>query len=149
MELILGEDEFWISSNTPSSKNSKVWTGKFLVYSKVAARWIRVTKKEWVDQRLRFISQLYGLPAPYYIEFTFYRDSRRRFDYTNASQIVTDTMVEHGWLQDDDADNLKPYYGDYVLDKHFPGVKIKILKTKPIHYVNIQTHRSSGSQLSC
>ena len=126
---------FWISGNTPSSKNAKVWTGTHLVNSKAVQQWLKDTKDEWEFQKDYFIDSISELPFPLYIEFTFYRKSKHIFDYHNISQIVTDVMKEYGWLPDDNADIVKPYYGDYVYSKEKPGVLITILKNKPNHYV--------------
>lgn len=130
---------FWISGNTPSSKNGRVWTGKYFIPSAYTRKWIRMTKKQWKDQMVDFRNALSELGKPYYIELTFIRKTRHKFDYINIAQAVCDQMKEHGWLQDDDADNIKPYFGDYKYDKSNPGVIIKILKEKPKHY-DIQTH---------
>lgn len=65
--------------------------------------------------------------------------SKHRFDYINIAQGVMDEMKTYGWLEDDDATNVKPYFGDFQYDKDKPGVLIKILKHKPIHYDN-QAH---------
>ena len=37
-------------------------------------------------------------------------------------------MVKHGWIEDDNADNLIPVFDKYKYDKKNPGVIIKILK---------------------
>lgn len=134
---------FWISGNTPSSKNNRVWTGSYFIASKATTRWRRDTKKEWLSQRQEFIESLVGLPKPYYIELTFVRRTKHRFDYINIAQGVMDEMVEHGWLQDDDAENAKPYFGDFEYNKDNPGVKIRVLKRKPIHY-DSETYRSTS-----
>lgn len=99
---------------------------------------------EWEFQAETFRDSLEGLKLPYYIEFTFYRNSKHRFDYHNIVQMVLDTMcnelkignktVNFNWLPDDNADVVKPYFGDYVYDKKKPGVLIRILKEKPKHY---------------
>lgn len=129
---------FWISGNTPSSKNGKNWTGTFLINSPLVTKWIKATKLEWEYQTELFREQLEGLPQPYYIEFTFYRNSRRAFDYHNIVQIVLDLMgskhYPYKWIPDDNADVVKPYFGDYVYSKEKPGVLIRILKEKPKHY---------------
>lgn len=130
------ENLFWISGNTPSSKNNKIWTGQYFVVSASTSKWQRLTKNEWIYQRQRFIETIVSLPKPYYIELTFIRHSRHRFDYINIAQGVFDEMVKHGWLLDDNAENVKPYFGDFQYDKVNPGVFIKVLKQKPIHYVN-------------
>jgi hypothetical protein len=126
--------QLWISGNTPSSKNAKVWTGSHLVNSKAVQQWLKATKEEWEYQREYFINAISELPFPLYIEFTFYRKSKHKFDYINMAQIVQDIMVEVKWLPEDNADILKPYFGDYIYNKKNPGVLIKILKTKPKHY---------------
>lgn len=125
---------YYISGNTPSSKNAKVWTGTHLVNSKAVQSWLKSTKEEWEYQRETFKDAISELPFPLYIEFTFYRKSKHKFDYINMAQIICDTMVEFKWLPEDDADVIKPYFGDYVYNKDKPGVLIKILKEKPKHY---------------
>lgn len=127
-------DQFWVSSNTPSSKNAKVWTGSHLVNSKAVNVWLKETKEEWEFQKEAFKDAISELPFPLYIEFTFYRKSKHKFDYINMAQIIQDTMVEKGWLPEDNADILKPYFGDYFYNKEKPGVLITILKEKPKHY---------------
>ncbi len=74
------------------------------------------------------------LPPPYYIEFTFHRKTKHKFDYINATQVLADEMVKSNWLPDDDTKYLKPYYGDPVHNKTNPGVEIKLLSHQPIHY---------------
>lgn len=131
--------KFFISGNTPSSKNSRVWTGKYFIPSEYTRKWIRKTKREWEGQKDEFLLALQGLSKPYYIEFTFIRKTRHKFDYINIAQAPLDQMKKHGWLDDDDMDNVKPYFEDYIYNKHNPGLIIKILKEKPKHY-DSQTH---------
>ena len=73
-------------------------------------------------------TMLKGKKKPYNIEFTFYRKTKRKFDYINAAQIVQDLMVKHGWIDDDNCTEMKPYFGNYVHQKDNPGVFIKVLK---------------------
>jgi hypothetical protein len=134
---------FFISGNTPSSKNSRVWTGTYFIPSAYTRKWVRKSKKEWKEQRQGFVNALKECSKPFYIELTFIRKTRHRFDYINIAQVVQDQMVEHGWLEDDDATNMKPYFGDFQYNKENPGVIIKILKEKPEHYGN-QTHPRTG-----
>ena len=37
-------------------------------------------------------------------------------------------MVKHGWIDDDNCTEMKPYFGNYVHQKDNPGVFIKVLK---------------------
>lgn len=120
----------------PSSKNSQVWTGDFLVHSPATQKWKRKTKGRWAELAPFFLAEIERmkmLPV-YYIEFTFLRRTRATFDHINMAQIVQDSMVKFNWVIDDDDKNMKPYFGDPIHDKHDPGVIIRILPEKPIHY---------------
>lgn len=119
--------EIFIPFNTPSSKNSKQWTGKFLVSNKNTQKWKKDTKKYWEENKADFLEQVKNLPKPYNIEFTFIRKSKHKFDYINPMQTIADEMVHYGWLDDDNADEIKPFFGNYKYDKNAPGVIIKVL----------------------
>ena len=121
---------FFIPFNTPSSKNSKQWTGKFLTSSKNTHLWRKLTEPHWVKFKSEFLKELENLPKPYNIEFTFVRKSKHKFDYVNPLQTVLDEMVKHGWLADDNCDEVKPFFGDYIYNKENPGVYIEILDFK-------------------
>jgi hypothetical protein len=43
----LMSDRIFIPNNVPSSKNSKQWTGKFLVWSKTAQKYVKDTEFYW------------------------------------------------------------------------------------------------------
>lgn len=119
----------FIPFNTPSSKNSKQWTGSFLTSSKATHLWRKLTKPYWEINKNVFLEQLTGLSKPYNIEFTFIRKSKHKFDLVNPLQTILDEMVKYKWLLDDNADEIKPFFGDYKYDKLNPGVFIKIIKT--------------------
>ena len=70
---------------------------------------------------------LKGKEKPYKIELFFIRDSRKRFDYINAAQIVFDLMQEYGYIEDDDSTNIIPIFKGYKIDKIGAGVKIEVL----------------------
>ena len=120
----------------PSSKNSQVWTGEFLVHSPATQKWKRKTKKQWEELTPKFLEAIEksGITPIYYIEFQFLRRTKRTFDYNNMSQIIQDSMVKFGWISDDNVRVMKPYFADPILDRVNPGVIIKILKEKPEHY---------------
>ena len=64
------------------------------------------------------------MTPPYKVGLFFVRDSKRRFDYINACQIVADMMVDEGWIDDDDSSNFVPIFLGYSVDKKNPGVYI-------------------------
>jgi Holliday junction resolvase RusA-like endonuclease len=122
----------YISGNTPSLKNSKqiVKVGNMprLIPSKAHQKYAKASKKEWLDHAEQFKKMCESLHKPLHIGFYFVRDSRRKFDYDNAISTCLDLMVEHGWLEDDNADEVKPIPIDYEVDKERAGVYIKILE---------------------
>lgn len=123
---------FWIGINTPSSKNSRQWTGEFFIASEATQEWRKNTNLQWQLQKERFHAVIKDLPRPLYLQFIFVRKSRHKYDFINISQIIQDAMKHHGWITDDDTTQLKPYPGDDIYDKEYPGCFIKILKSKPI-----------------
>jgi hypothetical protein len=70
---------------------------------------------------------------PIELGFHFVRNSRRQFDFVNVVQIILDLLVAHNFIVDD---NMKYVYPrnfamngqQYTIDKHNPGVYLKIMK---------------------
>ena len=127
----------FIAGNTPSSKNSKriititnKKTGKKttrLINSEVTEKYIKTSKTDWILNKRNFLKMLEGKEKPYRIELYFIRDSRRKFDYINAAQIVFDLMQEYGYIEDDDSQNIIPVFKGFEVDKDRTGVKIEVL----------------------
>lgn len=120
----------YIPGDVPSSKNSKVWTGKHLVHSKAAGRYIANTKPIYSNKRIlkAFAKAINSTSPPYKMSFTFIRGSRRKFDYVNMAQLPLDLMVKHEWIVDDNADYIIPKFKEYLYRKEHPGVIISIEK---------------------
>lgn len=127
----------FIAGNTPSSKNSKriititnKKTGKKttrLINSEVTEKYIKSSKVDWLVNKNEFLKMLKGKEKPYKVELFFIRDSKRKFDYINAAQIIFDLMQEYGYIQDDDSTNVIPIFKGYKVDKNGAGVEIEIL----------------------
>lgn len=117
-------NKIFIKGNVPSSKNSKQWTGKYLVHSKTTQRYLKNYEYQYLANRDRFLKMLEGKTPSYNIHFLFIRDSKRKFDYHNAVQIVADLMVKYKWIEDDNANIFKPIFENYRYDKNNPGVEI-------------------------
>lgn len=120
-------NEIFIKGNVPSSKNGKRWTGKYLIHSKTTMKYIQNTMEQYMENKEVFSYLVNNLKPPYNISFTFYRGSRRKFDYINPAQTVQDLMVRYQWIEDDNCDYIIPHFKPYVYDKENPGVKIEIL----------------------
>lgn len=116
----------FIPYNTPSSKNSRVWTGRFFVTSKATTKWKNDTKEYWLKHAKEFRNKFDSLEKPVKIYFQFIRKSKHRFDYHNISQAPCDMMVEYGWIEDDNADMIIPVFKPYKYDKNNSGVWIEI-----------------------
>lgn len=116
----------FIPGNVPSSKNSRVWTGKFFIASKAVASWRKETKDHWESNRDVFLSMIKGKEFPIRVEFTFVRKSKHQFDYLNPCQSIQDEMVKYGWIEDDNADIIIPVFMQYIYDKLNPGCYINV-----------------------
>ena len=123
--------EIFIPGNVPSSKNSKVWTGKHLIWSKTATKYVKDTDKYWREFAPIFIEESlkhsYTIATPLKTSFKFIRGSKHKFDYVNPLQTILDLMVRYNWITDDNADIILPVFEPYEYNKENPGVIIKIL----------------------
>ena len=127
----------FIAGNTPSSKNSKriititnKKTGKKttrLINSEVTEKYIKSSKVDWLVNKNEFLKMIKDKEKPYKLELYFIRDSKRRFDYINAAQIIFDLMQEYGYIEDDDSTNVIPIFKGFEVDKARTGVKIEVL----------------------
>ena len=122
----------FIAGNTPSSKNSKQFVTlkngkKLLLNSKIVRKYIEKSEMDWRFNKTEFFKMLKGKEKPYKIELYFIRDSRRKFDYINAAQIIFDLMQEYGYIEDDDSTNVIPIFKGFEVDKVRAGVEIEVL----------------------
>jgi len=130
----------FIPFNTPSLKNSKVATKHGVFHSASVRKYLqkigvrKYGSKGVEDYKTRpnlfreAVGDYFkGVEYPATVRFHFVRDSRRKFDFINAVQILADLFVAHGFLVDDDMDHFLPeplflYSEAYSIDKQKPGV---------------------------
>ena len=122
----------FIAGNTPSSKNSKQFVtlknGKtLLINSKTVQKYLKESKADWLINKNEFLKMLKDKEKPYKVELFFIRDSKRKFDYINAAQIIFDLMQEYGYIEDDDSTNVIPIFKGFEVDKSRAGVEIEVL----------------------
>lgn len=121
-------DSIFIPGNVPSSKNSKVWTGRYLVNSKSVKKYLKFAEGHYLYQTTYFERLSSGKEFPLHVEFKFVRDSKRLFDLINAAQIVQDLMVKYEYIPDDNYRYLIPHFDpEVVIDKKNCGVYITVL----------------------
>ncbi len=121
----------FIPGNVPSSKNSRMWTGKISIASPATQKYRKSSYVHWEEYRDIFKKEVEDKEYPLIIGFHFVRKTRHKFDFVNPLQCVQDQMVSHGWIEDDNSDILipKPFTLNkewYSYDKKEPGVYIKI-----------------------
>ena len=151
----------WIPYNTPALKNSKVKTNKGIFSSPTVKKYLRklgiqsyssgkkivkgyVTRpNEFEKLREQFEKSLLNKGFPVLICFHFIRDSKRLFDFGNATEIIMDLLTAHSIIPDDNVsfifpsimtiDGILPNEENirelewYSIDKNQAGVWIKII----------------------
>lgn len=63
---------------------------------------------------------------PICLNIKIYRKTKRKFDYNNIIQGLQDILVEAGYLPDDDADHLIPFFEKYEVDSKNPRVLLSL-----------------------
>jgi hypothetical protein len=123
-------NQIFIPFNVASSKNSKRWTGKFLIGSKTTMEYKKNTALFWIRHKAQFLEMIKDKSKPYRIGFYFIRDSKRKADFINLAQLPLDLMQEYNWLENDDMDTVLPVFTGYEVNKEKAGVIITILCSK-------------------
>lgn len=134
----------FIPFNTPSLKNSKMYTKNGVFPSpsvkkylqKIGVQKYNVSKGTHVNYKTRpnlfdkAVEPMKDLLAnrkpPYVISLFFIRNSKRKFDWINAAQIICDLLTAHGVIEDDNMDYLIPIPTQvagswYTVDTERPG----------------------------
>lgn len=119
--------KIFIPFNTPSSKNSKRWTGKMLINSKQVMNYKKATQKSWISNKPIFLEMIKNKTKPLKIGFYFIRNSKRKFDFVNVAQLPLDLMQEYKWIDDDCMIEIVPFFLGYHVDKENAGVEITVL----------------------
>ncbi len=127
---------YFIPGNVPSLKNSKKIIilrpkNKSPIYSLTSSDRHKVYAKTtgfiWKVEGKKFKLNAMGIAKPYNIGFYFVRDSKRKFDYSNAIDTVQDLMVTYGWIDDDNADEIVPVICGHHVSKNSSGVHMGII----------------------
>jgi len=98
-----------------------------LINSKHTQKYKQDSQVFWRSERFKFKQLLEGKAKPYRIGFYFIRTDRRLFDYINPAQTVQDIMVNEGWIDDDNCDEMIPVFLGHHVDKLTAGVIISVL----------------------
>jgi len=126
-----------ITGELYSSKNSRMIVGqgrKFLIKSKNAKKQeydfafqLAQHKVKWFAMKMQG-APFARSPYPFRVSFKIYRETKRRFDYTNIIQGLLDAMVKADYLPDDSAEYIIPVFEQYEVDKDNPRTVIRIVQ---------------------
>ena len=119
--------KIFIPRNVASSKNSKRWTGKKLINSKLVMDYKDSTAIFWIKNKSKFLEVIKDKPKPLKVGFYFIRKDKRKFDFVNVAQLPLDLMQLYNWIQDDCMTEVVPVFLGYHVDKLNPGLEITIL----------------------
>lgn len=138
----------FIEGNTPSLKNSKVATSKGVFPSKTVRKYLQnlgvkkyscskgtfenyKTRPNLFERVVAPMKEVLNKrevvwDVPHVVGLFFIRNSKRKFDWINAAQIICDLLTAHGVIRDDNMDYLIPIpiqvAGSwYTVDKDRPG----------------------------
>ena len=123
----------WITlqgMNVPSSKNSRILTGKRVIKNKLCQQYVKWAEPLLLEQKRKWDEMKSKHPErPLKIGFYFFRDSTRKFDANNVSQILCDLMTSSGYIEDDNVYEMIPVYLTHkvVYEKKEAGVWFKII----------------------
>lgn len=138
-------NELFIPFNVPSLKNGKIKTNRGIFHSKTVKDYLTKLGIKSYSTSKKQVEEFKNKPNlfkiifkdviiekyPIIIYFHFVRDSKRKFDFNNANQILLDLLSAHNIIEDDNMDYVlpMPYKKDnkwYSYDKDKSGVYIRI-----------------------
>lgn len=134
----------FVPFNTPSLKNSKMYTKNGVFPSPAVKKYLQKigvkkysvhkctfenykTRPNLFDEAVAPMKEIINKKKPpCEIGLFFIRNSKRKFDWINAAQIICDLLTAHGVIEDDNMDYLIPMpiqvAGSwYTIDKERPG----------------------------
>ena len=118
-----------IPGEVPSKKNSKR-----IVHSKGGGRPLLISNAKYYEWEKSVLPGLKALNLHYDghvdLYFALTRKTRRRFDWNNISQAITDVFVKAGIIVDDDALHCTPVFKGFCYDKEYPHCMVGILESE-------------------
>ena len=97
-----------------------------LTASKLHKRYAKTTNHLWQQYRKTFKEIAATRTGRLHVLLYFVRDSRRKFDFTNATDTVQDLMVKHEGMEDDNTTVMVPVFAGVEVDKTKAGVYIAV-----------------------
>ena len=140
----------FIPRNTPSLKNSKIVGSNGVFHSATVRKYLNELGIQSYSSSKKIVKGYKNINRPnsfkkcfedagwikpegqIVLGFHFIRNSRRKFDFINAVQIIADLMTAHDFIEDDNMDYFIPVPMKmenewYSYGKEDPGVFLKVL----------------------
>jgi hypothetical protein len=143
---------FFIPNNVPSSKNSKRWTGKILISSKITLEYRKNSEYTLNQIKINFKNEIEKrkLSQVLLIGFHFVRKDKRKYDWINPLQTIQDLLVKNELIEDDNVSIMFPLplaiNGEFTsINKEKPGVYFKILNMEDTLINKLIKHRIDTS----
>ena len=119
-----------INGNVLSSKNNRMWTGKYSLPSKQYMEYKKQAIMQFEAIKDEFINATKDLPKPIHIDFYYYRWTRHKADAHNLCQGPLDIMTELGLIPDDNMDEILVSFSGYeIVPKDKAGLKLTIIES--------------------
>lgn len=104
-----------INGNVTSSKNNKMWNGKFLMNSPQYLEYKKNAIPQFEAIKEEFLAATKDMPKPLHIDFYYYRWTRHKADAHNLCQGPLDIMTELGLITDDNMDEILVSFSGYEI----------------------------------
>lgn len=119
---------WFIKGNVVSSKNNRMWTGKYSIPSKQYMEYKKQAKPQFEAIKEEFLQESETMLKPLHINFYYYRWTKHKADAHNLCQGPLDIMTELGLIPDDNMDEILVSFSGYeIVPKEKAGLKITLL----------------------
>ena len=117
-----------IKGNVLSSKNNRMWTGKYSIPSKQYMEYKKQAIPQFEAIKQEFLEAIKDKPKPIHIDFYYYRWTKHKADAHNLCQGPLDIMTELGLIEDDNMDEILVSFSGYeIVKKEEAGLRITVL----------------------
>lgn len=117
-----------IKGNVLSSKNNRMWTGKYSIPSKQYMAYKKQAIPQFEAIKSEFLEAVKDKPKPIHIDFYYYRWTKHKADAHNLCQGPLDIMTELGLIEDDNMDEILVSFSGYeIVKKEEAGLRITVL----------------------
>lgn len=117
-----------IKGNVLSSKNNRMWTGKYSIPSKQYMQYKKQAIPQFEAIKQEFLEAIKDKPKPIHIDFYYYRWTKHKADAHNLCQGPLDIMTELGLIEDDNMDEILVSFSGYeIVKKEEAGLRITVL----------------------